>query len=72
MGRLPVAIELIIVSYKPILTKIALPEIPGTKKKENAINPPKEINGRLSTNWMSINPIKNPNIEQSKNSIIFL
>lgn len=50
MGRLPVAIELIIVSYKPILTKIALPEIPGTKKKENAINPPKEINGRLSTN----------------------
>ena len=33
------AIEPIIISQTPIDNKIALPEIPGIRKKENAINP---------------------------------
>ena len=34
-----------IISYEPILTKIALPEIPGIKKNENATKPLKNIKG---------------------------
>ena len=37
-----------IISYEPILTKIALPEIPGIKKNENATKPLKNIKGILS------------------------
>ena len=37
-----------IISYEPILTKIALPEIPGIKKNENATKPLKNIKGEAS------------------------
>ena len=61
-----------IISYEPILTKIALPEIPGIKKNENATKPLKNIKGILSMDWIFINPIKNPNNPPSKNKKTFL